>query len=60
MKTIYLHGKLGQEFGKKWTLNAESLPEIFHAINCNKEGFLDHLVKNMDDGVKYLILKKKL
>ena len=58
MKTIYLHGKLGQEFGKKWRLNAESLPEIFHAINCNKEGFLDHLVKDIDGGAKYLILKK--
>lgn len=58
MKTIYLHGKLGQEFGKKWTLNAKTLPEMFHAINCNKEGFLDHLLKDIDDGVKYLVLKK--
>ena len=58
MKTVYLHGKLGKRFGKKWELAADSVVELFSAIECNSEGFLSYLVSAEKRGVNYCIFKK--
>jgi len=60
VKSIYLHGKLGQEFGKKWELDVKSIPEAFHAINCNNGNFLDTVIHSLYEGSKYTILKKDI
>lgn len=60
MKTVYLHGRLGAKFNKKWELDAQSIPEAFHAIDCNCEGFLSELMESINQGSEYLILKKDI
>ena len=47
MKTVYLHGKLGKRFGKKWELAVDTIPEAMNAIDVNSEGFLEHLCKEL-------------
>jgi len=58
MKTVYLYGKLGKRFGRKWTLNADSAVEVFAAIDANKEGFLEYLAKSQSGGIDYAVLNK--
>lgn len=58
MKTVYLHGKLGKRFGKKWDLNVRSPLEAFSAIEANSEGFLHYLAKTEREGVRYVVLNK--
>ena len=58
MKTVYLHGKLGERFGRKWKLAADSVVELFSAIECNSEGILSYLVSTEKKGVNYCIFKK--
>jgi len=58
VKTVYLHGKLGERFGRKWELAADSVVELFSAIECNSEGFLSYLVSTEKKGVNYCIFKK--
>lgn len=59
MTTIYLTGKLGQLFGKKWILDIKSPAEAVRAINANtKGGFLDYLIKNKDKNYKIALQKK--
>lgn len=58
MKTVYLHGKLGKRFSKKWELNVQSPQEAFEAIECNSEGFLNYLLKKEKEGVEYVMLNR--
>lgn len=58
MKTVYLHGKLGQRFGKKWELHASSIQEVFIAIDANSEGFLQYILQSDYQGDPYFILTK--
>ena len=38
LRNIYLHGKLGEEFGSVWNLDVDSIAEAAHAINVNTDG----------------------
>lgn len=58
MKTVYLHGKLGKRFGRKWDLNVSSPLEAFSALEANFEGFLSYLAKTEKNGVRYIVLNK--
>ena len=58
MKTVYLHGRLGKRFGKKWELAADSAIEVFSAIEANSEGFLSYLIKTEKEGVDYCVFLK--
>ena len=60
MKKIFLHGSLGKRFGKVWSLDVDSVPEALHAIDCNKEGFLNYLLEEYDSGNNYIFLNKKI
>lgn len=53
MKTIFLHGKLGELYGEKWELEVDSPSEAAKAINANKPGFLDYLCKKYQEGLEY-------
>ena len=59
MKTVYLHGKLGKRFGKKWKLAVDTIPEAMRAIDVNSEGFLEYLCKELFEQKKYILLKKR-
>lgn len=58
MKTVYLHGKLGKRFGKKWKLAVDSAQEAFSAIEANCEGFFDYVIKSEARGNAYIVLSK--
>ena len=60
MKKVYLHGELGKKFGTEWVLNADSLSDVLRAIDANKDGFFNHLVKEVDSGAEYIFIKKDL
>tara|TARA_Y100000592_G_C5482423_1_gene326512 strand:+ start:20128 stop:20880 length:753 start_codon:yes stop_codon:yes gene_type:complete len=53
MKTIFLHGKLGELYGEKWQLDVKTPAEAAKAINANKPGFLDYLSKKYQEGLEY-------
>ena len=38
MKTVYLHGPLGETVGREWRLNVKSPAEAIRAINVNTNG----------------------
>ena len=58
MKTVYLYGKLGERFGKKWHLNVRSTQEAFCALTSNCDGFLEYLIDTEKNGTQYVILYK--
>jgi predicted phage tail protein len=58
MKTVYLHGKLGKRFGRKWRIAAKTPIEIIQALEANSEGFIDYIQKKAIDGEHYIFLKK--
>jgi predicted phage tail protein len=51
MRTVYLHGKLGKRFGKKWRLSVSSAQEAISAIDANQEGFIDYILTHSLKGV---------
>jgi predicted phage tail protein len=59
VKTVYLHGKLGKRFGKKWKLAVDTIPEAMSAIDVNSEGFLEYLCKELFEQKRYVLLKKR-
>jgi len=58
MRTVYLHGKLGKRFGKKWRLDVSSAQEAVSAIDANQEGFIDYILTHSLRGDDYYFLKK--
>lgn len=58
MKTVYLHGKLGKRFGKKWSLNVGSVREAFSALEANSEGFFEYILDCAKRDIQYIILAK--
>ena len=58
MRTVYLHGKLGKRFGKKWRLDVSSAQEAISAIDANQEGFIDYILTHSLKGDDYYFLKK--
>jgi predicted phage tail protein len=58
MKTVYLHGKLGRRFGKKWNISVNSVGEIIGAIDANADGFMEYMLGCSLSGEDYFFLKK--
>lgn len=58
MKKVYLYGRLGERFGKKWNLGVRSPAEAFAAIESNSEGFLSYMLKKEKEGVRYFVFNK--
>ena len=58
MKTVYLHGKLGKRFGKKWSLNVNTVQEAYSAIEANSDGFFEYIFKASNNGIDYITLTK--
>jgi predicted phage tail protein len=59
MVNVFLHGKLGQKFGKEWKLDISSPLEAIKAIDANKEGFLGYLLKKSQEQTKYMVFVDK-
>lgn len=54
MKTIFLHGKLGEVFGKEWKLDVNSPLEALRAICANRPNFHKYLLEKNSQGVNYV------
>lgn len=55
MRTIVLHGELGEKFGKEWTVDVASPAEAFRAIEANSKGFFQYLIGSSDNGIGYQV-----
>lgn len=58
MKKVYLHGKLGKRFGRKWEIAAHTPAEIIKGLDANADGFFEYIQKKAIDGESYLLLSK--
>lgn len=59
MKTVYLHGDLGKKFVRKLKVDAKTVPEIMWALECNLDGFFEHLLRLSREGTEYIMLSKR-
>lgn len=55
-RTIYLQGKMGELFGKVWNLNAATVRECMHGIDCQREGKLkQYLLDCTEQGINFTV-----
>jgi predicted phage tail protein len=55
-RTIYLNGKMGELFGKVWKLNAATVAECMHGIDCQREGKLKkYLMDCTEQGIMFTV-----
>ena len=55
-RTIYLQGKMGELFGDVWNLNAATVAECMHGIDCQREGRLkQYLLDCTEKGIKFTV-----
>jgi len=59
-RTIYLQGKMGELFGDVWNLNAATVAECMHGIDCQREGKLKkYLLDCTEKGIKFTVQRGK-
>lgn len=59
-RTIYLNGKMGELFGKVWKLNAATVAECMHGIDCQREGKLKkYLLDCTEKGIQFTVQRGK-
>ena len=55
-RTIYLNGKMGELFGEVWKLNAATVAECMHGIDCQREGRLkQYLLDCTEKGIMFTV-----
>jgi predicted phage tail protein len=60
MTIVNIHGILAQEYGKSFKFNISNPKDILEAIDCNRSGFIQRLIKLQKEGFCYdLIINKK-
>jgi predicted phage tail protein len=59
-RTIYLNGKMGELFGEVWKLNAATVAECMHGIDCQREGKLkQYLLDCTEKGIMFTVQRGK-
>lgn len=59
-RTIYLNGKMGELFGEVWKLNAATVAECMHGIDCQREGKLKkYLMDCTEKGIMFTVQRGK-
>tara|TARA_R110000824_G_scaffold8235_1_gene37249 strand:+ start:4241 stop:9775 length:5535 start_codon:yes stop_codon:yes gene_type:complete len=59
MKNIFLHGKLGERFGRAWTLNVSTPTEAINALFANEPLIEKYLNKKQEEGIAYGVKRGK-
>ena len=59
MKNVFLHGRLGDRFGKKWVLSVASPEEAIRALFANEPAIQHYLTNKQKEGVAYGVKKTK-
>lgn len=56
MTNVYIHGKLGREFGRRFKFSLNRPRDVFFALDANKKGFKRRLIELSNDGAQYSIV----
>lgn len=56
MTTVYLHGLLGKEFGRKFRFSLGRPKDSIWAIDANKKGFVNRLIELAKKGANYSVV----
>lgn len=56
MRTVYLHGALGDKYGKSFDLNVETAGEVIRALSANFSGFM----KDIYEGAWHVVRGKDI
>ena len=56
MTTVYLHGLLGKEFGRKFKFSLGRPKDCVWAIDANKKGFVNRLTELAKKGANYCVV----
>ena len=59
MIKVFLHGKLGETFGKSWSFDANSATQVIRAIYANVDGFPKYIIDRAKKGIFYKIFLDK-
>jgi|TARA_B110000285_G_scaffold144053_1_gene160920 predicted phage tail protein len=54
-RNVYLQGELGEKFGKKFTVSADSYAEVFRCINVNRPEFMPFMRKCHEDEIGFIV-----
>ena len=55
-RTIHLQGKMGELFGDVWNLNAATVAECMHGIDCQREGKMkEYLLDCTEKGIQFTV-----
>lgn len=61
MTTVYVHGLLGKEFGRKFKFSLSRASDALKAIDANKKGFCNRIIELSKKGAHYsLVVDGKL
>lgn len=60
MKTIILHGVLGEKFGKEYILNIDTIREATHALSCQLDGFRKYMIDSEREGIKFAVFSDEI
>ena len=55
MRSVYLEGELGNRFGRKFSIHADSTSEIFKCINANKPEFRAFMIDCHEKGINVAV-----
>ena len=55
MRSIYLEGELGNRFGRRFSIHADSASEIFKCINANKPEFRAFMIDCHEKGINVAV-----
>mgnify|MGYP003108610114 CR=1 FL=1 len=55
LRNVYLHGELGERFGKKFSIHSDNYGDIIRCINANRPEFLPYLRQCHEDNIDFSI-----
>lgn len=55
LRNVYLHGELGERFGKKFSIHSDNYGDIIRCINANRPEFLPYLRQCHEDNIDFAI-----
>jgi predicted phage tail protein len=53
-RKIYLEGEIGSKFGKEYTMNVTTFPEVFRCLECNFSNFREYLISCAENNVGFV------
>lgn len=54
-RNVYLQGELGKKFGESFTVNGNSLQDVFKCLSVNRPDFRPYLLKCQEEGIDFSV-----